>query len=368
MSDAQQVKSEIPRGHNGAPPDDAAWTFRGYRMKPSEFNTAMVHFYRAEVQRANTWRNRLDNTTNWAIITAGTAISFSLSDPNHHHGVLLLNIALIFIFLFIEARRYRYYELWSYRIRLLETDFFAAMLVPPFHPSADWAETIALSLLRPKFPISIWEALGRRFRRNYFAIFAALILAWLFKNYTQPTTTQLGAPATWEDFIARARIGVIPGEYVVGVMIAFSIGMIVLGLFTAFLQEAPGEVLPHYRVLERLQRRRRRPVSAGAPKHLREAWQRPSARREEFVTMIISDKPNEIAAKVMLDLRRGVTALHGEGMYTQKPREVLMCALTETEIEPLKRAVRSVDPSGFVVVMPAAEVAGRGFMPLDEEA
>lgn len=38
---------------------------------PSAFNTAMVHFYRGEVQRSNTWRNRLDTTTNWAVLTGG---------------------------------------------------------------------------------------------------------------------------------------------------------------------------------------------------------------------------------------------------------------------------------------------------------
>ena len=36
-------------------------------------------------------------------------------------------------------------------------------------------------------------------------------------------------------------------------------------------------------------------------------------------------------------------------------------------VEGLKRAVKAVDPQGFVVVMPAAEIAGRGFMPLDDE-
>ncbi len=368
MSDAQANADESTARDNGAPPLDSAWTFRGYRMKPSEFNTAMVHFYRGEVQRANTWRNRLDTTTNWAIITAGTAISFSLSDPTHHHGILLLNIALIFIFLFIEARRYRYFELWSYRIRLLETDFYAAMLVPPFHPSADWAETLASSLLRPQFPISVWEALGRRFRRNYFAIFTALLLVWLFKNYTQPTPV-----FTMEDFVERARIGVIPGEVVLSAVIVFSIAMIVLGIGTAVLQDAPGEVLPHYQVLQRLQvqRRgaRRNATGANAPASARKrhAWNRPHVHRDEFLTMIITDKGIEVAAKVMLDLGRGVTALHGEGMYLKKPREVLICALTETEIEPLKHTVASVDPAGFVVVMPAAEVAGRGFTPLQEE-
>ncbi|MGH3851780.1 MAG: DUF2270 domain-containing protein, partial [Pseudonocardiaceae bacterium] len=36
------------------------------KLAPAEFNTAMVHFYRGEVQRSNTWRSRLDNTTYWA--------------------------------------------------------------------------------------------------------------------------------------------------------------------------------------------------------------------------------------------------------------------------------------------------------------
>lgn len=361
MNDEQSTR-DAPRA-DGPPPDDTAWSFRGYHLRPSEFNSAMVHFYRGEVQRANTWRNRLDTTTNWAIITAGTAISFSLSDPTHHHGVLLLNIVLIFIFLFIEARRYRYFELWSYRIRLLETDFFAAMLVPPFHPSSDWAETLADSLLRPKFPISLWEAMGRRFRRNYLAIFLALVVVWIFKNYTQPT-----AAMTSDEFIERARIGAAPGEWVLGAVLLFTLGMVLLGLVTALLQDAPGEVLPHYRVFEGLQRRRKskRGVQRSAPMR-RQAWQRPSGRRDEYLTMIISNKSSEVAARVMNDLGRGVTALHGEGMYTQQPREVLICALTVTEIEPLKQAVRAVDPSGFVVVMPAAEVTGRGFAPLQDE-
>src|SRR5262245_39201265 len=52
------------------------------RMSPAEFNTAMIHFYRGEVQRSNTWRNRLDTTTNWAVITAGATLSFVFSSPS----------------------------------------------------------------------------------------------------------------------------------------------------------------------------------------------------------------------------------------------------------------------------------------------
>ena len=158
-----------------APDGDPVWTFRGYQMRPAEFNTAMVHYYRAEIQRSNTWRLRLDNTTNWAVVAAGAAISFVLADPSHHYGLILLDTLLITLFVWIEARLYRYYELWSHRVRLMETDFFAAMLVPPFAPSPDWAESLAESLLQPDFPISMWEAFGRRYRRNYVWIFLVLL-------------------------------------------------------------------------------------------------------------------------------------------------------------------------------------------------
>jgi uncharacterized membrane protein len=57
------------------------WTFRGYRISPSEFNAAMVHFYRGEIYRSQVWRQRLDHTTNWAVLTTGAALTFAFSDP-----------------------------------------------------------------------------------------------------------------------------------------------------------------------------------------------------------------------------------------------------------------------------------------------
>src|SRR5688500_19542996 len=156
------------------PPPDPVWTYRGYKLGTSEFVTAMVHFFRAEVQRANVWRQRLDTTTNWAVVATGATLSVAFSQPDIHHGIIILNTLLVMWFLFIEARRYRYYELWSYRVRLMETDFYAAMLVPPFHPSPEWAESLAENLLSPSFPISMSEAFGRRLRRNYFWIFLIL--------------------------------------------------------------------------------------------------------------------------------------------------------------------------------------------------
>jgi uncharacterized membrane protein len=98
-------------------PPETVWRYRGYDLRASEFTTAMVHYYRAEIQRSNTWRTRLDATTNWAVITTGAAITFALASPDNHFGVIILNTLLVTLFLWIEARRYRYYELWSYRAR-----------------------------------------------------------------------------------------------------------------------------------------------------------------------------------------------------------------------------------------------------------
>ncbi len=127
----------------GQEAEEPVWTYRGYKLKTSEFVTAMVHLFRAEVSRANVWRQRLDTTTNWAVVSTGAALSVSFSQPSVHHGVIILNTLLVTWFLYMEARRYRYYELWSYRVRMMETDFYAAMLVPPFHPSPEWAESLA---------------------------------------------------------------------------------------------------------------------------------------------------------------------------------------------------------------------------------
>lgn len=234
------------------------WKFLRYEYKTSDFNTALVHFYRAEIQRSNVWRQRLDATTNWAIITAGAALSFSLSSPEHHHGVIIINLVLITLFLFIEARRDRYYELWAYRTRLLEQNFFAAMLTPPHEPAPDFAENLAASLRHPEFPISLWEAVGRRFRRNYSWIFLTLIASWLLKNVTQPTPI-----TTWDEFVLRGAIGPIGGEIVIGALSLFMLALFGIGIVTIPLRHSVGEVFDHT-PLDQLMRHRAADAS-GAP-------------------------------------------------------------------------------------------------------
>ncbi len=109
--EAKVTQAEQPSSKAVAEDENFVWRYRGYKMRPAEFNTAMVHYYRAEIQRSNVWRTRLDATTNWAVIAAGAALSFALSSPENHYGVIILDTLLVTLFLWIEARRYRYYEL-----------------------------------------------------------------------------------------------------------------------------------------------------------------------------------------------------------------------------------------------------------------
>ncbi|HRJ58908.1 MAG TPA: DUF2270 domain-containing protein [Anaerolineales bacterium] len=338
-------------------PEEAVWTYRGYHLKSSEFVTAMVHFFRAEIQRANVWRQRLDTTTNWAVVVTGATLSIAFSQSNVHHSVVLLNTLLVLWFLFIEARRYRYYELWSYRVRLMETDFYAAMLVPPFHPSPEWAENLAENLLTPSFPISMWEAFGRRLRRNYYWIFLILLASWIAKIWLFPQS-----PKDVAEFMSRSSVGPVPGEIMIGLGVAFYIFLAVFAIATVNMTRATGEILPRFgdETAPAAQ------SMEGKHTGLR-ALLVPRKRRRQLLALIITDKASIVSNRIMTDLKRGVTSMQGKGMYTGADRSILMCALTITEVHNLKSAVAKEDPKAVVIVSPAQEILGGGFAPLEEE-
>jgi uncharacterized membrane protein len=339
--------------------DDQVWTYRGYRMSPSEFNTAMIHFYRGEVTRSNTWRTRLDSTTNWAVLTTGAALSFAFSDADNAHFMLIMTTMLVALFLYIEARRYRYYELWANRVRLMETDFFAAMLVPPFRPSEDWSRTLAETLLQPIFTITALEAIGRRFRRNYFWIFILLAASWLAKIALHPTPTD-----DLTIIIERAAIGPISGMAVLLTGVAFNVLLFATGMLTAGLQRSTAEVLPDVPPLPglgyvfRLARglgEMSAEILPGGSQPLE--W----GRQRDRLAYVITARGEEVGQRLMNQLRHGVTALQGVGMYTGETRDVLICAVYPTEVYELKAIVHEVDPNAFVVVNRTQEVMGRRF-------
>jgi len=76
---------------------------------------------------------------------------------------------------------------------------------------------------------------------------------------------------------------------------------------------------------------------------------------------IISFRSDEVAARLLEELDRGVTGLEGRGLYTGNRKEVLICVLKAREVPGLKRIVRDIDPDAFVYLTDVREVFGEGF-------
>ncbi|HZH62211.1 MAG TPA: YitT family protein [Metabacillus sp.] len=80
---------------------------------------------------------------------------------------------------------------------------------------------------------------------------------------------------------------------------------------------------------------------------------------------IISNHPDEISARIMKEMDRGVTILKGQGSFSKQDRNVLYCVVGKNEIVRLKSVIISVDPHAFVAVSDVHDVLGEGFT-LDE--
>ena len=97
------------------------------------------------------WRARLDNTTNWSIVTMGIALSTTFSSPGASPLPLLLVGLLLAVFLGMEARRYRYFNVWRARARWLEMNFYAPMLTGEARDDS-WQAILARELSGRSYP------------------------------------------------------------------------------------------------------------------------------------------------------------------------------------------------------------------------
>ena len=141
--------------------------------------TVMSHFYRGELGRMMMWRDRLDRTTNWAILGITGLITFSWNQSEHSHFFLFFSNAILYLLLTIEARRYRFYDAYRGRVRVLESHFILPYVVQnPAPLEGNWRSLLATDLAVPSFKISFWEAISRRLRRNYLWLFLIVLCAW----------------------------------------------------------------------------------------------------------------------------------------------------------------------------------------------
>lgn len=181
-------------------------------MGPS---SATAHLYRGEIHRMKFWRERLDRTTNWAVLVISAILTWAFSRPDIPHYILLIGVATLSVFLLIEARRYRGYDIWRSRVRKLQENVFAYGLDPSAGlPDPDWRETLSRDYREPTIKISTEEAIAHRLRRVYLPLFTVLLAAWLVR-------ITAFSPEPW---VTSAAIGMIPGSVVVGLVTLFYLG------------------------------------------------------------------------------------------------------------------------------------------------
>ena len=80
-----------------------------------------------------------------------------------------------------------------------------------------------------------------------------------------------------------------------------------------------------------------------------------------LVCYIISSNVGAIKSAITCTMGRGVTLLNGEGAWSGREMQVILCVVKRPEIAQLREVVRSVDGKAFVIVSEAKDVFGRGF-------
>lgn len=194
----------------------------------AELVNTLAHYHRAEIARMAGWRDRIDRTSNWAITVVAAMLSVSLSTPTSHHGVLLFAMLLVLLLLSIEARRYRFFDVYRARVRKFERNYFAQIFAPSGDGEENWARELGEDLREPHFHLSQGDAVRRRLRRNYIWMFMILLLAWVLKIAS--SKLQEGVSRDFvrsvNEVVRNAALGPIPGWTVLLAVAAFYIWLV----------------------------------------------------------------------------------------------------------------------------------------------
>ncbi|WP_435368000.1 YitT family protein [Paenibacillus pasadenensis] len=76
---------------------------------------------------------------------------------------------------------------------------------------------------------------------------------------------------------------------------------------------------------------------------------------------IISEKADEIADRITVELERGVTLIPAVGAYSKSERKMVYCVISRSEIRQLKLIVKSIDTRAFIIINDVHDVLGEGF-------
>jgi uncharacterized membrane protein len=218
------------------PKEERTVSFQRSIYDPGYVN-AMSHFYRGEMSRIMVWRQRLDVTTNWAITSSTAIITISFSTREVPHIIFFFNLAIVWVLLWIEARRYRFYDAFRARVRMLEAHFLVPMVMENREMlQGEWKKLVCEDLILPSFKITKLEAVGRRLKRNYIFIFILILIAWLTKIFLHAK-----APITdLESFYNALRIGNIPSWFVALILVGTFVSVISITIYVS--KRSSGEI------------------------------------------------------------------------------------------------------------------------------
>ena len=198
---------------------------------------AMSHFYRGELGRIMVWRQRLDITTNWAITSSTAIITIAFSTREVPHIIFFFNLAIVWVMLWIEARRYRFYDAFRARVRMLEAHFLVPMVMENREMlQGEWKKLVCEDLILPSFKITKFEAIGRRLKRNYVFIFILIMVAWITKIFLHAAAPIEDAPS----FYHALRIGHIPSWLVAFIFIGTLAAVISISIYVS--KKTSGEI------------------------------------------------------------------------------------------------------------------------------
>jgi uncharacterized membrane protein len=193
-----------------------------------------------------------ENTATQPIDEATVSLQRSIYDPGYvnamshfyrgenrevPHIIFFFNLAIVWVMLWIEARRYRFYDAFRARIRMLEAHFLVPMVMENRDLlQGEWKKLVCEDLILPCFKISKLEAVGRRLKRNYVFIFILIMVAWVTKIFlhAEHAMDSVGG------FYHALRVGHIPSWLVAFVFGGTLISVIAITIYVS--KKTSGEI------------------------------------------------------------------------------------------------------------------------------
>jgi len=154
------------------------------------------------------------------------------------HIIFFFNLAIVWIMLWIEARRYRFYDAFRARVRMLEAHFLVPIVAQnTMLLQGEWQKLVCEDLLLPSFKISAFEAVGRRLKRNYIFIFMIILVAWVTKIFLHASP----AITSFDSFYKALAVGTsIPSWLVAIVFLGTFVS--VIGITAYIAKKTTGEI------------------------------------------------------------------------------------------------------------------------------